>query len=424
MIADSFCLSPVNRRHFLSHLAAGASLIGAVQSFTGALRAHAAHLKSRHKAAILLWLGGGPSTIDMWDLKPGSDTGGPFKPIPSSGDLQICEHLPQVAKVMHHLAVVRSMSTREADHARGRYYLHTGYVPNPTVVHPSYGAVVSHELADEIKDLEIPPFIAIDGASEGAGFLGMAYAPFVVGSDGNVRNLRMPGKQDEAWNRLRMLQTIEKGFVSQRCGPAAADHAKILDKTLAMMTSRQMTAFRVAEESEAIRERYGAHPLGQGCLMARRLIEAGVPFVEVDFGGWDNHQDVFRTLQSDKLPKLDQALSALVEDLEQRGLLQDTVVFCMGEFGRTPRINANVGRDHWARAWSAVLGGSGLKGGIAVGQTNQDGTAVTSKPYSAPDLMATVLKALGISLDKTFTSNNGRPMKIAAGGQVIDELFS
>jgi uncharacterized protein (DUF1501 family) len=190
------------------------------------------------------------------------------------------------------------------------------------------------------------------------------------------------------------------------------------------MTSAQMDAFKVNKEPREVQERYGNDGFGRGCLMARRLVEAGVPFVEVDFGGWDNHQNIFQTLQNQRLPAMDRAMSALVEDLDQRGMLQDTVIIWMGEFGRTPRINGNTGRDHWARSWSVVLGGGGMKGGIAVGKTNDDGTAVETEPYTSQDVMATVCKALGISLETTFTSKNGRPMKIANGGKVIKELFA
>ena len=178
------------------------------------------------------------------------------------------------------------------------------------------------------------------------------------------------------------------------------------------------------QEPDDLKRRYGANRFGRGCLLARRLVEAGVPFVEVDFGGWDDHQNVFARLQDERLPMLDQGFSALVGDLIERGLWQNTVVICMGEFGRTPRINGNAGRDHFARAWSVVLGGGGISGGQAIGATNDDGTRITSDPYSAEDLMASVCHALGISLKTTFTSRNGRPMKIAGGGSVIQPLFS
>jgi len=414
----------MSRRHFLSHLAGASALTAPALMFGGALRAHAQGLQKRGKSAIMLWMGGGPSTIDLWDLKPGAPTGGPFQPISTSGDVQICEHLPMVAQQMHHLSVVRSMSTREADHSRGRYYMHTGYVPNPNVEHPSYGAVLAHELVDQRDDLEIPPFVAVGGGSVGPGFLGMAWSPFTVSSTGRVRNLQMGLEEKRLYQRMAALDMIEKQFIAERRGHLAEDHQKILQKTLYLMTSEQMQAFKVGEEPAEMRERYGENNFGRGCLMARRLVEQGVPFVEVDFGGWDNHQNIFPTLKDNKLPEMDRAMSALVEDLHQRGLLNDTAIIWMGEFGRTPRINGNAGRDHWARAWSVVLGGAGMKGGIAVGETNEDGTRVVTDPYTSQDVMATVCQALGISLETTFTSRSGRPMKIAAGGRVIKELFS
>lgn len=419
------CPKDMTRRHFLNHLA-GASATVAVPALTltNSLQLHAEELKKNHKAAILLWMGGGPSTIDLWDLKPGQPTGGPFQPISTTGDLQISEHLPKIAQQMKHLSVIRSMSTQEADHGRGRYYMHTGFVPNPTVQHPSYGAVIAHELAKTRDELEIPPFVSVGSSSVGPGFLGMSYAPFVVNSDGRIRNLKLGMDVNRLSQRMAALELIESGFANQRRGSAAHDHAKVLDKTLSLMTTKQMESFRVASEPAKVQDRYGRNSFGRGCLMARRLVETGVPFVEVDFGGWDNHSNIFTTLQDNKLPTMDQAMSALVEDLDERGLLEDTAIIWMGEFGRTPRINGNTGRDHWARSWSVVVGGAGLKGGLAVGATSTDGTRVETKPYTSQDLMATVCRALGISLETSFTSRSGRPMKIANGGKIVTELFS
>jgi hypothetical protein len=414
----------MNRRHFLSHALATSSLIIPATNFTNSIIANAADLKKRHKSAILLWMGGGPSTIDLWDLKPGTPSGGPFKPINTNADgIQICEHLPMLAKNMDKLSIVRSMSTREADHMRGRYYMHTGYVPTPTIEHPSYGSVISHELIDQVPDLEIPPFVSVGGASVGPGFLGMTYSPFVVDSNGNIRDLNMGIDPSRLSQRLEMLSAIENKFINERRGGSANDHNKIIDKTVKLMTSKQMEAFKVNKEPEAVKERYGNTGFGRGCLMARRLVEAGVPFIEVDLGGWDNHAGIFTTLENQKLPELDKAMSALVEDLNDRGLLQDTAIIWMGEFGRTPNINGNTGRDHWARSWSVVVGGAGFKGGTVVGATSSDGKEVTTDPYSSQDLMASVLRSLGISLETTFTAKNGRPMKIANSGKVIKELF-
>ncbi|WP_404309981.1 DUF1501 domain-containing protein [Neorhodopirellula lusitana] len=414
----------MTRRHFMNHLAGSSAATAAAMTLGGAIQANADTMKKNRKSAIMLWMGGGPPTIDMWDLKPGAPTGGPFRPISTTGDMQICEHLPMMAKQMKNMSVVRSMSTREADHMRGRYYMHTGFVPNPNIEHPSYGSVISHELISQRPELDIPPFVSVGGGSTGPGFLGMAWSPFSVTSNGRVRNLQMKLDDQRLMQRMAALKMIEGGFMKKTNGSPAAEHAKVLDKTLALMTSDQMKAFKVDEEPTEVKERYGTDNFGQGCLLARRLVEAGVPFVEVDLGGWDLHNNNHDTLQNQKLPVLDRAMSALVEDLEQRGLLQDTVVMWMGEFGRTPRINQNAGRDHFARAWSCVVGGGNLKGGLAVGATNSDGTAVDTEPFSSEDLMTTVCKGLGISTDITYTSKSGRPMKIAGGGKLISELIA
>jgi hypothetical protein len=414
----------MSRRHFLHHLAGASAMAIPALTLGHTMRVHAEDLKRRRKSAIMLWMSGGPSTIDLWDLKPGAPTGGPFRTMSTSGDVQISEHLPMMSQQMHNMAIIRSMSTREADHGRGRYYMHTGYAPNPNIEHPSYGAVLAHELNEQRPDLQIPPFVAVGGGSVGPGFLGMAWAPFTVDSNGRIRNLDMGLDERRLIQRMEALKLIEFGFIEENRGSAADDHRKILEKTLNLMTSAQMRAFKVEEESEAVRERYGNTAFGRACLMARRLVEVGVPFVEVDNGGWDNHNDIFNTLSNNKLPELDRAMSALVEDLEQRGMLQDTALIWMGEFGRTPRINADTGRDHWARAWSVVVGGAGMKGGLAVGSTNEDGTLVETEPYTSQDVMATVCRALGISLETTFTSKSGRPMKIANSGKLINELFA
>lgn len=415
----------MNRRHFMSHLAGSAAMAAPATAFTNSLLANATDLKKRHKAAILLWMGGGPSTMDLWDLKPGAPTGGQFKQISTSADgVAICEHLPMMAKQMHHMSIVRSMSTREADHMRGRYYMHTGYVPNPNVEHPGYGSVISHELAEQVAGLEIPPCVSVGSGSVGPGFLGMTWAPFVVDSNGNVRNLDMGIDPTRLDQRLRMLETIENKFIGEKRGGSAEDHKKVIDKTVKLMTSKQMEAFKVMKEPKEVQEKYGTTGFGRGCLLARRLVEAGVPFVEVDLGGWDMHADIFPTLADRKLPELDKAMAALVSDLADRGMLDDTAIIWMGEFSRTPNINGGGGRDHWARSWSVVVGGAGFKRGVVVGETSSDGKEVVTEPYSSQDVMASVLKSLGISLETTFTAKNGRPMKIANSGKVIKELFS
>ncbi len=415
----------MSRRHFMRHLAGASALVAPAFALTRTLRANAKSLSRNHKSAILLWLGGGPPSIDMWDMKPGAPTAGQYKPISTTGDFQICELMPKLAKQGKHLAVVRSMSTREADHNRGRYYMHTAYVPSQSVEHPGYGSVVAHEMDVDKKltGLEIPPFVSIGGASEGPGFLGMTYAPFQVDANGQIRDAAIRVPEARMADRMKLLGVLETRFISERRGSAAEEHAKILRKTQELLTSDQMKAFQVRSEKKEMLDQYGDNNFGRGCLMARRLVEVGVPFVEVTSGGWDLHQQNFTTLQR-KLPELDKAFSALVEDLKQRGLLDSTVIMCMGEFGRTPRINGNAGRDHYARAWSVVLGGAGIRGGRAIGKTNADGTSVDGESHSSEDLMASVCQALGISLKTTYTAKNGRPMKIAGGGKVIPELFA
>jgi len=429
----------MNRRHFMSHLAASAALTAPVAtSFTNIMRANAKELQKKHKACIMLFMNGGPPTIDIWDLKVGAATGGPFKEIETSAPgVKISEHMPLMAKQMHHAAILRSMSTREADHNRGRYYMHTGYVPNPNVTHPSYGAVLAKELST--PDLEIPPFVSVGGSSFGPGFLGMSYAPFVVDTNGDVRNLNMNMEPDRLAQRLTLLNQIEGGFAASGRGESPVEHKKVIDRTVSLMTSEQMKAFKIDDETAAVKERYGiaapgAQPamgmmrrnpgFARGALIARRLVERGVPFVEVEMGGWDLHANTHDTLKNNNLPTLDQAMSALIEDLDQRGMLQDTAVIWMGDFGRTPRINARSGRDHWARCWSTVVAGGGITGGQAVGATNEDGTAVATDPIKSEDMMASVLKGLGVSLETTYTSKNNRPMKIANSGKVIKELFA
>ena len=233
----------MTRRHFMQHLAGSSAAVTASMTMGNALYANAEELKKNHKSAILLWMGGGPATIDIWDLKPGAATGGPFRPISTSGDLQICEHMPMVAQQMHNLSVVRSMSTREADHNRGRYYMHTGFVPNPNIEHPSYGSVIAHETLDQRPELEIPPFVSIGGASAGPGFLGMAWAPFSVTSNGRIRNLEMKLEDSRLRERMYALEMIETGFAKRTRDVPAFEHAKVLKKTFDLLSKRLLFVF-------------------------------------------------------------------------------------------------------------------------------------------------------------------------------------
>jgi len=427
--------SGMSRRHFMGHLAAGASMLPAM-NFISHVKANAADLKKRQKACILMWMSGGPPSIDIWDLKPNSKNGGEFKPISTKGGLEISEHMPQTAQVMDNLSVIRAMSTREADHGRGRYFMHTSYVPTPTVVHPAFGSVVSYELGSKRKDLEIPAFISIGGGGSSPGFLGMTHSPFLVNAGGQIENADLGGiGLDRLDQRLRMLGSVEDNFIHSQRGESGQAHKDVYVKAVNLMKSKQMEAFKIDQEKKEVLEAYSGAParggmmggggqFGRSLLMARRLVEAGVPFVEVDFGGWDLHANVFETLKNQRLPALDAGIAALTTDLKQRGMLNDVVLVWMGEFARTPRINQDVGRDHWANSWSVMVGGGGLKGGLAVGETDADGISVaSSKSYQPGDVWATVAHALGIPLDTVHKSKNGRPMKLANGGTAIQELI-
>lgn len=414
----------LNRRHFMSHVAAGAAMTVPAAGFLSNLQANAAEVRRNQKACILVWLPGGAPTIDMWDLKPGSKNGGEFKPISTKGDMQISEHLPKTAMVMDNLSIVRSMSTREADHMRGTYYMHTAYVPNPTVVHPAFGSVVSYELGSKRKELEIPSFVSIGGGGMSPGFLGMSHAPFVVDRGGEIRNAELGIAPERMGRRLEMLGAIEDQFARSNRGEMPVAHKDVYKQAVNLMKSPQMGAFETEQEAPQTKTLYGDHAFGDNLIMARRLVETGVPFVEVRFPmGWDLHQDVFNTLANNNLPVLDAGLSGLTTDLKQRGMLENTTIVVMAEFGRTPRINQNVGRDHWAASWSVVVGGGGLKGGQAVGQTDADGLKIVGQSYLPGDLWATVSHSLGIPTTTVHTSKRGRPMKIAGGGQPIAELI-
>jgi hypothetical protein len=418
-----------NRRHFLKHVAGMSALALPGLHFVQGLRAQAPKLKKEHKSLVVLWMSGGPPSIDIWDMKPGAATAGEFKPIQTAASgIEICEHMPAVARQMKHLSLVRALVTNEGDHARGRQLMHTARVPSPIVNFPSIGSVASYVLAP--KEASLPGFIAIGRPADGPGFLGMNYAPFTVQNPGQPpENIRLPaslGAEAEQVARIRrrrdLFDTVEAGFVQARHGEAAAAHRDVYKKAFDLVDSKEGKVFDLKGEKPGTVEEYGANGFGRGCLLARRLVEAGVTCVEVDLGGWDLHQGIFPALKNERLPVLDKAMGALVKDLVARGLWKNTVLVWMGEFGRTPRINQNAGRDHWARCWAVALGGGALQGGRAVGETDGEGMAVKGDAYSVGDLFATLYKGLGLDPAHQIRDNLGRPMPIAEG-KPIEALF-
>jgi hypothetical protein len=425
----SDAMQPFNsmtRRHWLGHLASTALGVPAIQFFSS-LQANAQHLRKANRSCIVLWMSGGPSTIDMWDLKPDHKNGGPFKPIDTAAaGVRISEHLPKVARQMQHLNIVRSLNSKEGNHERGTYMMHTGYAPNPTVVHPGWGSVCAMELGEKLENFDLPHCISINSPGVGAGFLGMSYAPFVVQNpNAPIANLRPPQDVDglRMGRRFEMLGLVENQFVAQRRAQAAVDHKAVYAKTLRMMNSRYQDSFNLDRESAKVRDAYGRGSFGSGCLMARRLVEKGVSYVEVSLGGWDTHNNNFDTLSNRLLPELDKGMSALVDDLADRRLLDTTTIVWMGEFGRTPKINQNAGRDHHPGSWSVVVGGGGLKGGQVIGATDADGMDIIDHPIGVMDLIATMTKAMGINVETQYTTPRGRPIKVVDGGKPIKELI-
>ncbi len=417
----------MSRRHFLGHLTTGALALPA-SHFFGTLRAHAQQVRNAQKHCILLWMGGGPSHLDTWDPKPESSaTGGEFRSIETAAPgVRISEHLPRLATKMKDLSIIRSVKTSEGNHDRGTYLMHTGYTPNPTVVHPSFGSVCSSELGSKAgRDFALPHFVSINRAGESPGFLGMSHAPFAINNpNGRVANLVAPVEDQRMRRRLGFLELVENRFINEGRGNAALGHREVYSKSLKLMNSSYTNAFSLEGEPDSVRDAYGRDRFGAGCLMARRLVQAGVTFVEVGLGGWDNHNNIFSTLRDQRLPVLDRAMSTLLTDLDQRGLLDSTLVVWMGEFGRTPRINANGGRDHWPRSWSVVMGGGGIKGGQVIGATDPEGIEIVDREVGVMDLVATMCSSLGINLDTEFITPLGRPIRVVdEAAAPIAELF-
>lgn len=369
------------------------------------------------QSLIVLWMQGGPSQLETWDPHPGTAIGGQTKAIKTAAsDIRLADGLEQVAEQMQHLSIVRSVVSKEGDHERGTYLLKTGYRPDPTTVHPSIGAICCHELP--AGKTEIPRHISIlaNQWSMRGGFLGDQFDAFRCGDPTHrVPDVVSPIADDRYAQRLKKLDILEHTFARGRSQLADSTlHRDTLRRAHLMMTSEQIKAFDVGEEPQAVRDRFGDTPFGRGCLAARRLIQQGVRCVEVTLGGWDTHADNHQGCLAQK-KILDPAFAALIADLKSHELLERTVVLCAGEFGRTPRINALDGRDHWPGGFSVVLGGGGLRGGLAIGETDPAGGRRVREPYEVADIHATILTALGLDPVQEKISPIGRPIKLSEG---------
>jgi hypothetical protein len=425
-----------SRREFLGSTLAGTLGLALSPAFQRLLTAAPATRRAR--SCILLWLNGGPSHLDTFDPKPGAPTGGPFKAIATKvPGLQLSEHLSKLAAQAMHLAVVRSMTSKEADHDLAYALLHTGNPRSETVEFPSIGAVVAREWTAEDGDL--PSFISINGNSAGAGFFGVEYSPYVIDNlDEPVANVALPEHVDEKRRdrQLKALDSLNHSFAKRVGRAGVADHERFTAKAIRLQKSPALRAFSLKDEKPQTLAAYGITPrpegeeppeadqstFGKSCLIARRLVEHGVRFVEVTLDGWDTHTDNFETVAT-LSRQLDGGFSGLVGDLADRGLLKETLVVCMGEFGRTPVINAQQGRDHWSEAFSIVLAGGGVQGGRVLGATDARGAQVTERPVKVPDLYATLLAAFGINGTNQYRTPEGRPIRLAENGSVVKELF-
>ena len=445
MTRSASALPGLTRRQMF-HLASAGALSASASGWLQSLAADAATDPRRRKSCILLWMSGGPSQIDTFDPKPGHANGGPYKPIATSvPGILLGEHLPRMAREVKDLAIIRGMSTKEGDHTRATYNLRTGYLPQGPVRYPTLGSLVAKELEDDSAELpgfvSIAPARAISPLAFSSGFLGPKFAPLIVGERGGagprgfrVDDLDLPAGigRDRADDRLELMHALGGDFQATRPGVSPASHQDAYARAVKMMRSPAARAFELDEETDAVRDAYGRTPFGQGCLLARRLVERGVPFVEVTLSsadgrtnslGWDTHAgnfDAVRQLST----VLDAGWASLMHDLRTRGLLDSTLIVWMGEFGRTPKINEAAGRDHFPNAWSTVLAGGGIKGGQVIGNTGEDGMEVRDRPVSVPDLLATVVEAVGLDPTAQNVADNGRPIRLVdLKAKPIPEVF-
>lgn len=408
-------------------------------SLPAVLQAREAAATSRDVNCILLWLQGGLSHIDSFDPKPEapSEIRGEFGAIPTNvPGIQLCSPLPRLAQQQEKYSILRSLNPQNGSHGVADAYMLSGHKFNPGLTFPSYGAVVAKEQGDRNS---LPPYVqmgtAIDQRFGGgvAGFLGDQYNPFVLPGDASspgfsVRDVSLPGgvDRDRFARRMRALEAVDTWQASLESSPSALAATDVFyEKAYRLITSDEAKrAFDLSSEDPRLRDRYGRNTLGHGCLLARRLVEAGTRFVTVTDGGWDTHQNNFKALSDRLLPRLDQALASLLQDLYDRGLLDSTLVVCLSDFGRTPKVNPSAGRDHWASASVALFAGGGLKPGVVVGQTNALAEQPVDAPYYTEDVAATLYHCLGIPLDTIHQTPDGRPIPVNYGGRIIRELLA
>lgn len=423
----------ISRRKFLSlGMAVSAGLIFSKFGY-------AKHIASKHPnlsfmnplnaqadSVIVLWLAGAPSQFETFSPKPKSKNGGSTKAIQTNvSGIEIADNFPLLSQQMDKITLIRTLTSKEGNHARASYLMHTSYPPTGVVKHPSFGGITAKELGGA-KEFDLPYFVSLSGPSYSAEFLGKEYSPYVIKDVKKpLQNInKYATVNDSRFNeRVNMLKEIDDNFYKEKGVDDINEHKIIYEKSIKMMNSPLIKAFDISEESDVMKQAYGDNDFGKGCLMARRLLEAGVKFVEVTLDGWDTHTDNF-SRSANLAKQLDPAFSTLVQDLSQKGMLDRTLVVCMGEFGRTPAINANEGRDHYPDAFAGAIAGGGIRGGRVYGETNDDGNQIVSNPVPPENLFATLCHQLGIDYNKVNYSPVGRPLKYINDGKVIEELVN
>lgn len=411
----------LSRRGFLSGATIGAGgLLAADMRTVNRLRAEdiAGQLRRGEKHVILLWLAGGASQLETWDPKPGAKNGGPFGAISTNvAGIEVSELLPQLAQRMHQTAVIRSLNTKIADHGRGADLMERGRLDDPGLRYPDLGAVVARELGR--LESTVPDYVSLYTSTEGrrkgtSGFLGARYAPLFLSDQMSPPNSALHEQltADQHRERAALRDLLSKRFSADRRNSTVGSHNSAYQRVQGMMASAEL--FNVEQEPAEVRARYGPTQFGEQCLIARRLVEAGVPFVKVARAWWDSHGQNFET-HLELCADLDHSMSVLLDDLQERGLLEKTLVLTLGEFGRTPTINASLGRDHFASAWSCSLSGLGIRGGVVHGATEPEGQTVAEGEVSAGDLFATILSALGIDYTHEYMVG-ARPTPLADFG--------
>ncbi len=413
-----------SRREFMLRTAKttlGVSVLSHLDKAMGAAEPAPAGKGGKAKAVIYLYMGGGMTHIDTWDPKTG-ETKGAKEPISTNGNMQLGGYMTNMAKVADKITVVRSMSSKTGVHEAGNYLMHTGYEPRGTIVHPGLGSWAHHFLGKVQKTL--PSSVVIGSNNASSGFFPPAYAPVPIGNpDAGLQNIKTTVGEDSFNKRLSLMNEFDTAFRDKFKSADVKAYNEFYDETLKLLKSEDLKAFDLAQEPAETKALYGNSGFGKGCLLARRLVQNGVRFVEVGMGGWDMHNNI-DTAMSTTGATMDMVFAALISDLKRTGLLDSTLVVMGSEFGRTPTVNENGGRDHYPKVYSTVFAGGGVKGGYVYGSSDKDGREVADKQVSVQDYIATIGAAMGLPVDKVVFSPSGRPFTVGDKGSVVADIFA